>query len=127
MSTVRDTDRKTGPATAPGLRPGLEQTMAPVSVTVPEPGLALDLVLATVKELYDGNRNIYLDGYGVGSSESRGTYIGSDFERGIASGSGRYNCSRYGCPQTDIRNEINLRSGKGFALGSGEDNGNGHG
>lgn len=68
-----------------------------------------------------------LGGYGVGSAESRGTYIGSGFGRGESSGSGRHNFSGYGCPQTDIRNEINFRSGKGFAIGSEEDRGNGHG
>ena len=125
MSMVPDTDLKTDSVTAPGLHPGLEQTMEPVSVTVPEPGLALDLVLATVKEIR--MENVKHNGYGVETAESRGTYIGRDFGRGVASGSGSGNYYGYGCPETDLRNETNFRSGKGFAIGSGEDNGSGHG
>ena len=70
--------------------------------------------------------NVKHNGYGVGTAESRGTYIGRDFGRGVASGRGSGNSFGYGCPKTDIRNEINFRSGKGFALGRGDYNGSGH-
>lgn len=66
------------------------------------------------------------NGYGGGTAESSGTYIEGYFGRGVASGRGSGNSYGYGWPQTDIRNEISFRSGKGFALGRGEDNGSGH-
>ena len=41
MFMAPDTDQKTVPVTAPGVRPEEAQTMVQVSVTVPEPVLAL--------------------------------------------------------------------------------------